>query len=824
MHSPESLSATAGPGASEDTATAPVPAAPSAVLDVPVWSAKQAWGWSAATFVFVAALLVWGLWRFGIWDPWELNAADTARRLAAGEPAAERFVFGPWLVSLGFRSIGVYEWAGRLPIALAGLVAVACAFQLGRRFGDARTGVYAALIAGTTPLLLFNARLMLGTAPDIAVQSVLGLCVLSLLLPAAEDRDAAPAWPWFAAALAAAALTLFTRGALLGALPPLAAGVCAAWLEAGVDHSGGRGWQRRVQLVLLSALAVAGLLLIARDVVRDAPEYSRWLGGKASSQTPPTFDWVIEQVFHAFAPWSAWLPIALSRTWLFEPAPEARAQLAQRSVQAACVLWLALGYAAQTLFLSRYGREVSFLPVVPLALLVALLLRDLERQTEAAWGVGIALLLLCGLLLRDFLLYPIGPVRGLPLSGFELPKVWNPQRWVSGVLIAFAVCAALACLASPADRDKPDWLAPYRFLRAQWNRGRAFKAWLIALALVLVGLCVFGILAYAIPRRLHLPSLALKFARRATYAPLALAGGVAAGQLVLWLVARLGSHRFVPVLLAGAFAGGYFAQGYLPALSEHFSPREVYSTYNQLAGPNEPLGEYRVGGRAAAYYAKGEVVEITNVSQLIDHLNAGGQRWAAFPNDDLAEIDRSFRAKSGRHLVVVDARSARVVLAAAQPVAQREDENFLSRAVGNTVPENLQHPVLVDFDARVELLGYDLKLPHETYVGAGEAFTLTWYFRTLRRIPSGYRLFVHIDGNGQRIHGDHDPVSGKYPVQLWEAGDIITDEQRIDVPASSRAGDYTIYMGFYSGDTRLPIQRGPNAGEDRARVGALRIQ
>ena len=53
---------------------------------------------------------------------------------------------------------------------------------------------------------------------------------------------------------------------------------------------------------------------------------------------------------------------------------------------------------------------------------------------------------------------------------------------------------------------------------------------------------------------------------------------------------------------------------------------------------------------------------------------------------------------------------------------------------------------------------------------------------------------------------------------------MIADEQKIDVPASTRAGDYTIFMGFYSGDTRLPIKSGPNAGEDRARVGVLRIQ
>ncbi|MFM8874265.1 MAG: hypothetical protein ACKOJI_13160, partial [Phycisphaerales bacterium] len=48
-------------------------------------------------------------------------------------------------------------------------------------------------------------------------------------------------------------------------------------------------------------------------------------------------------------------------------------------------------------------------------------------------------------------------------------------------------------------------------------------------------------------------------------------------------------------------------QPYLPALSAHLSPREVYDTYNAEARPGEPRAEYRVGGRSAAYYARGEI-------------------------------------------------------------------------------------------------------------------------------------------------------------------------------------------------------------------------
>jgi hypothetical protein len=269
--------------------------------------------------------------------------------------------------------------------------------------------------------------------------------------------------------------------------------------------------------------------------------------------------------------------------------------------------------------------------------------------------------------------------------------------------------------------------------------------------------------------------------------------------------------------------GVYLSQAYLPRLSEHFSPREVYTTYNQLAAPAASLAEYRVGGRAAPYYANGPVTELTNLPQLIEHLTNDGERWITFPASELAAIDHAYRQKSGKHLFVVDAQSERGMLAANQPIAKRTDQNKLTGAVRKSPPEHIQHPITVNFDDHIELLGYSVSAQHDA-VGAGESFTLTWYFKCTKKLASTYRIFVHVDGEGNRIHGDHDPVENAYPVTLWEPGDIVVDEQKIDVPASSHAGEYSILMGFYSGDTRLPIRLGPNAGEDRARVGVLRIR
>ncbi len=781
--------------------------------------------WGLAACGLVALVLLVRISAFGIWDPWELGTADAARKLATEGRTSGDATASVWIVSRGFALFGIHEWAGRLPIALAGVAAVLLAYLLGARYGGTRSGVYAALIAGTSPLFVFNARAMLGEAPGFAAQALVALCALHALCPVAEEAESprarANAWTWLAATLVAIAIAIWIRGALLAAVPPLIGVVVVAWFGTRRPQARPAVWAATAVLAVLGAL-------ILRDVVRDSSDPSLWLGGRVSGGSPPTFDRVLEEVFHAFAPWSALLPLALGRFWLrnanlYDAAPAAETRR-DAPLALACSVWAASGFAAQTLFVSRYGAEVAYMPVVALALIVALFLSDLEREHQPSWVLALSAAFLAGLIIRDYALYPNSPVTGMPLSSFEVPEVFNPKRIWSALLGVFALCAFFGFGVTRDSVGSLELGAPYRFLRAQWRRGLGFRLWLVALALVLVGVVVFGVVAFAIPDKLRLPTLAIRWVKRLVFLPAVLCAAVAAAQLLLWGFARLGTFRFVPLIAAGTLVGLYAAQGFLPALSGHFSPREVYATFNALAKSGEGLGEYNVGGRAAAYYAKGQVIELDNLDRLIEHLDAKERRWAAFPADELPEIDRRFRKRTRAHLFVADARSARVVLVANQPIAGRRDENFLSSKVLAAPPPRIEHPVSANFEKRIELLGYDLDLPHEGYVGAGESFKLRWYFRAISAGPSGYKAFVHVDGQGQRIHGDHEPVDGKYPVRLWEPGDVIVDEQKLDVPSSYRAGNYTIYMGFYSGETRLRIESGPHDGSDRVIAGVLRIQ
>ena len=789
--------------------------------------------WTSTALVggLAAVLLFTGLASFGIWDPWELDHADRARAWLEGASGESQLapLLGTQLVATGFSWFGVHEWAGRLPIAVAGFFTLLVAFAWVAHLVEWRLGAYAALIAASSPIFLLNARQMLGDAPAYLTQSLVALAATFVIVmpwQAATSEtstavDLRRRWVKLAIALLAMGTTVLlaseAAGVLQGVLPPLWAVGGAALLgipwQVVREH---RKLQVAVGTVLLAAVVLTGIVVWA--VFADHAEYSVWLGGKPRGGDPPTFEVPLEVLFHGFAPWSALLPIAWGRLFL-QPSAEETSGL--KFLRRAVILWVGLGYLAMTLFSSRYG-EGSFLPIVPLAAAVAMLLRDAERADNSWWATSVISLMFLALIMRDFGLYPMAPVAGLGLEGISDPEGFQPARTWSAILGGFGLAVFLSFCA-------PDGVhlrlrSPISLLKQQWGRGVAFRLWTVAAGAAALGAVVFGAITWVVePGELGLTVLAVKTGRRLAIAVPALALAVVGGQLSLFAASKFGTFRSVPVLMAGLAVGGYVVFGFVPQLSSHFSPRLVYDTYNELAAEDEPLGEFRAGQRAAAYYATGEIQEFSEQGALVEFLNTDSRRWAVFPADELAAVDRAFRRIAERHLFVADARSARVVLATNRPVAGRTDENYLADAILDDVP-GMAYRVDATFQDKVELLGYDLDLPRNGYVGAGESFTVTWYWRSLAPVPGGYKVFLHVDGQGHRIHGDHDPVDGKYPLRLWEVGDVIVDRQELSVAANYRPGPYTFFIGFYAGENRLPVTRGRQDGDNRVIAGVLQVR
>lgn len=146
--------------------------------------------------------------------------------------------------------------------------------------------------------------------------------------------------------------------------------------------------------------------------------------------------------------------------------------------------------------------------------------------------------------------------------------------------------------------------------------------------------------------------------------------------------------------------------------------------------------------------------------------------------------------------------------------AEREQ---LSEYVGTERPDP-EHELDIDFENKVELVGYDVSGDSWT---PGEPLTVTWYWHAKRPLEEGWLLFTHIaDAAGQnRLNNDGDSIVRRlYQPGRWKAGEYVKDEQRIVLPADWNSPRATFYVGVWNGPHRLQVTEGPNDGENRARA------
>ena len=205
-------------------------------------AAKPGPDWQRWLALAVAAAVLFPvLAKSGIWDPYELDAADLARRIALHVfhahslevPGAINVM--PTLTDLrmgelpftsmavGFKLFGLHDWAGRLPLALWGFAGVAVLYELLARVIDRRAGLYAAIALVTMPLYFMQARTMLG---DIVTISALTMAFCGL---AGAMLDARGRLAWLGVGAVGLASGYLSRGILLGvAVPTLAIGL--TWL------------------------------------------------------------------------------------------------------------------------------------------------------------------------------------------------------------------------------------------------------------------------------------------------------------------------------------------------------------------------------------------------------------------------------------------------------------------------------------------------------------------------------------------------------------------------------------------------------------------
>jgi hypothetical protein len=280
-----------------------------------------------------------------------------------------------------------------------------------------------------------------------------------------------------------------------------------------------------------------------------------------------------------------------------------------------------------------------------------------------------------------------------------------------------------------------------------------------------------------------------------------------------------------------AVVTGILCVSYYPALANQLSPKEIFESYQRLRHGTEPLALFGVGGRTAAYYAGGQPLILPDTTAAHEWLVAGepsSRRFIATRSEELASLNHAYRERATprKNLAVLDARSSQILLVASSLREGEQNDNPLDRIVLSHAPK-FQHKLDANLEDKLMVLGYDITDTNSNlvqYVVAGKKFHLRTYFKVLMPIASEWEMFVHIDGGRKRHNGDHKLAEGKYPMSLWLKDDVIMDDYEFTLEPNFGPGNYSLYLGLFSGETRMKVQSGSADSDNRINGGVLRVQ
>ncbi|MCB9550877.1 MAG: glycosyltransferase family 39 protein [Myxococcales bacterium] len=790
----------------------------------------------------------------GVWEPWEADHVavvdamrETGQWLRVQLPEANggewrvlpELPYGWWPLAATTTLFGVGELGLRLPALLAAIATLALLFAVVRRFFGRLAGWFAALALLCMPLFTYHARFLLGSGLSMAF---IAIAALAFLRVTGDDR-ASSWWTWTGWLATAAA-------ALVGGLPGLVAPLATLVVAGGTrlfgddgDHPDDGALLRRVAplgpLVTCAALVGFGWWRAAAVLPDDRSVaalllWSDLLDGTLKGSDRPSFDLFVHQIGFGLFPLGALLPFAFAEA-LWAPRRDDEARAAPW-IFAGAAAWFAGAFLAPAISAS-YSHHAIFLGAPAVAVVVGVyLVRVLRSPPQPLFVLGTVLVLALldsnlkheTQLLADTLVgervdafpaqlpgWPFARLLSMALLGvlliyqggvhrfaarfvraFAYPRAPRPPiDWAIGA-ITFAVPLGLLFKKSnlAAAVAWPIWGALKEDVRRVIIAG---VAWAVAYAIVW-GLwywrarAVAGRDAGKLSRAVEVAARAVERPRVDRYALLAV--------LALWAI-----FQNVPIAAA---------------LTTNFSQKDILDRYEALADDGEPLYRYRLGTRNSSFYAR-DLPDLDR-KDFLDRANASERFFAIIPRDQLAPINTEFRKAAGRTLPVLDDRGSRFLLVSNQvdAAAGEDDRNPINRALIDALPPGANE-VSINFEDKIELVGWQVE-PREPSPGSPATLSLFW--KALQDDPGTWKVFVHIDAAGQRIHGDHDPVEGLFPTRNWRKGDLVRDDHRVVVKRTISPARFTFFAGLYRGGTRMQIKSGPKDNENRARLGTIEVR
>jgi 4-amino-4-deoxy-L-arabinose transferase-like glycosyltransferase len=377
---------------------------------------KLAWTFSILWLLLISWLaFLWNLGNTGLVDETEPLFAEASRQMTVtgdwitpyynGATRFDKPILIYWLQAIGYKLIGVNEWAVRLPSALAGVTLTGLGFYTLRYFGIPNPGnsqeadpekqsrvshqlwlsawIGAALIALNPETIVWG---HIGVS-DMLLSGCMGSALLAFFLGYAQVDQPVVQGRWYIAFYVLVALAVLTKGPVGIVVPGLI--ITAFLLYVGLAREVIREMRLVRGLLIMAAIALPWYVLV---ILANGETYIQAFFGLHNFQR---FTGVVNHhsaqwyfyflvVLVGFMPWSIYLPVAIARIRFWQR-PAWCQQPRTTHLGLFALFWFAGIFGFFTIAVTKLPSYV--LPLMPAAaILVALFWSDQMTRTSVAKG------------------------------------------------------------------------------------------------------------------------------------------------------------------------------------------------------------------------------------------------------------------------------------------------------------------------------------------------------------------------------------------------------------------------------------------------------
>ncbi|MGB0646375.1 MAG: ArnT family glycosyltransferase [Bradymonadia bacterium] len=797
----------------------------------------------------VGALLIllslWTVITLGIWEPWEADAArvvrnmlESGRILAVNSGSLDQpnllnqMPFGWWGHLLSMWIFGESELSLRLPSLLLFCALVVTLYRVVLLAHGQTLARFAALFAIATPSMFFQGILAHSTSVSVSLIALTCLTISAVPFGGLSSRLNTP---WTIALLVACAT--LTSG-LIGLLLPMIVGFaitkpCTPLFKTIKQHA--------LPIGIFTLLVCIGLWR-ASAYRPDGMGLVEWLsftdglGIERKTSLRPAFSLYVHQIGFGLFPWGVLAPLAFAYVKF-----NARWSEDINRLHIASFVWFAGAFVYGSICYS-WTHYAFFLGAPALALVLAPFFAKLLATPEKNGFTVLVIVLLVGLLDSNLKHEPRLLAEAFVGTNVDIfpgnvwYSFWGRMLNVSllGICILFGTnllswaITALQTLLYP--KVSPTKTSFHIFMSS-----------------ILVSVIICSTLQKSIIRSLN----RIGFNTLMPWAKVALTGVLIAAfvHFVIYVLWRW-RHQAPPHDLSlnwfsaprrsslatigiAVIAFGWIGMNQLAVattMTRNFSQRGLlnqYETYRHALG-DAPLFTYELSDRDRSYYARDlDKMDLKTFQKLC---RENEPFFAVIPQKNLSKVNERFRAATRtsreareNHIPVLYAGGARFYLVTNKLPEGAEDLNPMKRAFLESeaeLPDDV-NKVDINFEDKVKIIGWKVE---PRIARRGAPMKMVVYWKVLKNRVGSWKVFVHMDAPGQRIHGDHDPVSGLLPTTNWRAGDLIVDEHTVRVDRTKSPANFTFYTGLFRGDKRLKVNDGPQDGKNRAKLGIVRLK